>query len=420
MKSHTRNIFSVTAVTSLLNAVNFGGNFVLAVIIGRSLGVESLGLFSFILAVVMIAGVVTDFGFSTLLVRKFSERPAEAFSAMASFNRIKIIIALIVFAMLAATGLLFSKQFISITFACGAAVILPRLFQSTYESAMRALMHRVWPVAVKSVTTLLQLILSFVFLSSGGTLMHVFAVILITEITSAVFMKFTSAAFIARAGYSTASSNSPKPSASIKESFPFFLFNFFSLSIQRIYPISLEYMISSAAVGVFSAAYRFTSGAGLVTGALSNAYYPVMVSAAMKTDDNTRYRLTQKVALYALAAGTALAAVLYFGADVIIDFTFKIEAAKEVLRIISFAVIPLFVYTVLQAYLISVHMEKFLVGVYGAAWVLAIILSIALIPSRGYIGVAFVTITIEYLLLIVQLIAFFNSGKNNNLNRQII
>jgi len=74
----------------------------------------------------------------------------------------------------------------------------------------------------------------------------------------------------------------------------------------------------------------------------------------------------------------------------------------------------LFVYTVVQTYMLSVYKERFLLKVYLAVWIFNAVLAIFLIYRYGYIGAAIATISIEYLLLIIQLIKFYTLGKGLN------
>jgi O-antigen/teichoic acid export membrane protein len=158
-------------------------------------------------------------------------------------------------------------------------------------------------------------------------------------------------------------------------------------------------------VGVFSAASRFANSIGLLSGALFNSYYPVMVHS--ETSAENKYALTKKLSMYAFAAGLIIAVTLYLLSGFLISNTFRIPEAVPVLKILAFTVVPVLTYTILLSYLFSVHEEKFILKIYVFLWTLNIILSVILIKLNDFTGAAIAAVIIEYLLLIAVSIRFF-------------
>ena len=74
------------------NIINYGGMFVLAVLITRMLGVDALGEFTYIFAVSSILAVISELGLSQLLVRKINAERTLVFSLVRNVNIFKIFI----------------------------------------------------------------------------------------------------------------------------------------------------------------------------------------------------------------------------------------------------------------------------------------------------------------------------------------
>jgi O-antigen/teichoic acid export membrane protein len=195
----------------------------------------------------------------------------------------------------------------------------------------------------------------------------------------------------------------------IKESLPFFGNTIFALSIPRIIMILLGYIASAASLGIYSAASRFTGGIGLVSGALYNTYYPVMTGSKISPSEG--FRLTARLAVYALSLGIIIAAVLFLLSDTLISLSFKIPEAASALKILSVTVIPILIYSVLQPYLISLHRESFIFKTYAVIFILNIPAALILIHLYGFYGAAYVSASAEILLCIILVFEFLRTKK---------
>ena len=403
-----KKIFKDTFIVVAANLVNYAGTFVMAVRISRILGVTALGVFTFIFAFTAVLSVITDFGLSTLLIRKLNEDTSGIASYISKINYFKIITGSVSVILLLVIIYFFSPVYFNLIFAAGIAAVIPKAVQGTYESSIRALMNQAVPSIIKSTNTLVQLFFVYLLLVSRCRLLEVISMILGMEIITAFVFRFVNK--VLWGDYGIDPSEKEKRSLQgmkglLKESFPFFGNSFLALSIPRITVILLGYISFAASVGIFSAASRFANSIGLLSGALFNTYYPVMAHSETRAEN--KYSLTRKLCLYAFAAGLIIAGCLYIFSDFLIGITFKIPEAVPVLKILAFTVVPILTYTILQSYLFSVHKEKFILKLYSVLWTLNIILSIFLIKMHDFTGAAIATIIIEYLLLIAITVKFF-------------
>ncbi|RPI17132.1 MAG: hypothetical protein EHM58_10480 [Ignavibacteriae bacterium] len=409
VKEISQKIYKDTFLVVISNVINYASTFVLAVFISRMLGVDVLGQFTYIFAFTAILSVITDFGFSTLLVRKVNEDRSNANNYIKKINLFKFIVGVVSVLILLIIIYFTSNSNFNLTFSAGIAAVIPKAIQLTYESSIRALLNQLVPAMIKSINSLIQLVIAYYLIFSKFHLFEILLMILLMEILTAIVFRYVNHALwkkqignISHAG--KISLNGMR--SLLKESSAFFGNSFLALSIPRITIIILGYISSAFAVGVFSAGFRFANGIGLISGALFNSYYPVMSHS--ETTNETKYELSKKFILYAFGAGFIAAIALFFLSNFLIDFTFKIEEAKPVLKILAFSVIPILVYTILISYLFSVHKERFMLVLYSIIWAVNIILSTILISAHNYIGAAIATIIVEYTLMITLLVKFYS------------
>lgn len=411
LKQHIKKISEGSLLVLILNAVSYAGSFILAVLVSGFLGIEALGNYSLIFAFVLILGIVSDFGLSTLLVRKLGEYKFNAKETINSFNLIKIILSAVIIIVIFVTAFLFFTKIYYPAFFIGIFLILPRTLMSTYEASIRSFLNQKYPVILKSANSLLQLALSYYFLSTGYGLSAVMICILIPDIITLLLLMLINNNVIDKFNSESYSENiiSDKPfkkrfTLILKESSVFFANNFLMLSIKGLNVILLGYFSTAAAVGIYSAGSRFVNGIGLFSGALFNSFYPVISN--IKNDLKTKTELTKKFILYSFTLGLMITIPLYLFSGNLMELTFKSEDSVIVLKILSFTMIPVLVYTVTQSFLFSVYNEIFLTRILIIAWSLNIILSIILIKMYDYTGCAVALTFTEIFLMITQVLKF--------------
>lgn len=411
IKEHTNRIIKDTLLTVISNLVNYVSTFIIAVFISRFLGVTPLGEFTFIFAFSAVLSVITDFGFSTLLIRKINENRHLALSYTAQINRFKLFSSMILIILLFIIFFFTSRENFNLTFVFGTLLIIPKAFQLTYESSIRAKLNQKLPALIKSMNSLVQLVLAYLLLYKGYGLFELFLMLLITEMANAGAFRIVS--------FSLWKNDVPAPvpgksavsfRSLVLESLPFFGSNVLSFSIPRVTAILLGFLASASALGIFSAASRFAGGIGLLSGALFNSYYPVLTQK--DADPLHKYLLTGKLSAFSFGAGLVISLVLFFLSDFLISITFRIPESVPVLKIMSFFVIPVFTHSVLQSYMLSVHKEKLLFKLHSFIWILNIIVGFILINEMSYTGAAITSLIIEYTLLIVLFICYLRNGSN--------
>lgn len=340
IKQHIKNIRRFTAcIDPQCSQLCRVPRFILAVLVSGFLGIEALGNYSLIFAFVLILGIVSDFGLSTLLVgEKLGEYKFNAKETINSFNLIKIILSAVLIIVIFVTAFLFFTKIYYPAFFIGIFLILPRTLMSTYEASIRSFLNQKYPVIIKSANSLLQLALSYYFLSTGYGLSAVMICILIPDIITLLLLMLINNNVIDKFNSESNSGNiiSDKPlkkrfTLILKESSVFFANNFLMLSIKGLNVILLGYFSTAAAVGIYSAGSRFVNGIGLFSGALFNSFYPVISN--IKNDLKTKTELTKKFILYSFTLGLMITIPLYLFSGNLMELTFKSEDSVIVLKI---------------------------------------------------------------------------------------
>lgn len=423
LKQHIKKISEGSLLVLILNAVSYASSFILAVLVSRFLGIEALGNYSLIFAFVLILGIVSDFGLSTLLVRKLGENKFKAKEIINNFNLIKFILSAVIIILIFITAFLFFTKIYYPAFFIGVFLILPRTLMSTYEASIRSFLNQKYPVIIKSANSFLQLSLSYFILTKGYGLSAVMLCILIPDIITLMMLMLANKNVINKFNLKNNSENILQSDQPLKEQFTlilkessvFFVNNFLMLSIKGLNVILLGYFSTAVSVGIYSAGSRFVNGIGLFSGALFNSFYPAISN--IKNDLKTKTELTKKFILYSFTLGLMITVPLYFFAGNLIELTFKSEDSVIVLKILSFTMIPVLVYTVTQSFLFSEYNEIFLTRILIIAWSLNIILSIILIKMYDYTGCAVALTFTEIFLMITQLSKFKSDSNKHELQK---
>ena len=391
----------------ILNSINYASTFIIALLVSRFMGIEQLGIYTFTVAVSSLIYLISDFGLTTLLVRRIGEYKSNVFRLISNVNVIKITLATACTGIFFAIGILFNIQNTGPALWLGIAASFPRLIQTTYEGSIRVFGMQRYPTIIRSVNSLLQIVFSLYAILLGYGLLGVFIVILILELITAVVFAHTNGTILFRNNIFPAKINKfpyDEMKNLFKKSSVFFIFSFLRFSSPAINIFLLEYIRSTAAVGIYSAGVRFVSGIGLFSGAVYSSFYPFISN--LTSEVKIKYELTHKLLVYATLFGVFIISLIFIFSDILIDFTFKIEESKMILKILSFTVLPVIIFPVLQSYFFSSYYETFLLRIFITTWLLNLLLTFVLVNFYSYKGLALSTLIIEYILLLFLIIKF--------------
>lgn len=402
MKELTHKIFKDTFIVMLSNIINYGGMFILAVMITRMLGVNALGEFTLIFAVSSILSSINEFGFSTLLVRKINDDPNSVFLILKNVNIFKFIFGIAIITVTIVVTYLIPSIGAGSAFAVGMAIVIPKSIQASYESSLRAIMKQALTSVIKSINTFVQIVIAYILLLNSYGLISILLMIFILEVLTALAFKIQNRLAwlkILNSNYVHSPVNLRSIVPLIKESWMILANNFLTLSMPRVNLVMIAYIITEAAAGIFSASSRIVNAVGLLSGALFNTYYPAITKLRNKPVE--QFRFTSKILSYSIIAGLLINAILYLFSDILIDLTFKIDDAKFILKILSFTVLPILISSVLKAFFYTYFKEYYLFILFIVWWCFNIIAGYLSLYYWGIFGFAYSVLLTESIFCLI-------------------
>ncbi|MCW2983839.1 MAG: oligosaccharide flippase family protein [Conexibacter sp.] len=163
--------------------------------------------------------------------------------------------------------------------------------------------------------------------------------------------------------------------------------------------ISTSLLSTSDEAGYYGAAFRIVDIANGVPWLLASSAFPILARAAHNDADRLRYA-TDRLYQTALVVGgvfcVAIAVGAPFGLEVVGGH--KLDPAIPTLRLLGFGVPFTFLVATWAFTLLSLHAHKGLLAANAVAVVVALALSLALIPDHGARGAAITTMVLEVVL----------------------
>ncbi|MFA6131601.1 MAG: flippase [Patescibacteria group bacterium] len=174
-----------------------------------------------------------------------------------------------------------------------------------------------------------------------------------------------------------------------KTSIPFALAGGFSKMYSYVDYVLLSIIISTAAVGVYTVAYKMTYAFQFLPMAFVAAVYPGM-SALVGKDTKKLSELFEKSIWYLLIIGVPIVFGIFAIAPDVVRLTGKeyLEAVP-ILRALIFVLIPLFLDFPIGSLLNAADRQTTKTAIMGITMIINVVLNAILIPKLGIIGAAY-------------------------------
>ncbi|MDZ4764764.1 MAG: oligosaccharide flippase family protein [Chloroflexota bacterium] len=381
--------------TAILLVSNIGGaalSFVIAAVIGRALGERGLGVYAVAMAWVYPLSLVVEFGLGTLMTRDLAGQPERAHDYLIDVIRVRLLLGVpTLLVLIAAAPLLSSDSEIVAGLHVSAPLVLIVPLTGAFTAVFRA-QERMTPVAALNVGMLAaQAALTAVVLAAGA---GVVVVLIVNTATSA-------GQLVAAWGMYRATSPpnpltvSERGRSLLRRAFPFALAALFAALQNRLSIIMLENLTTTAEVGLFAAAYRFTEAARMFPNAFFGAIFPTLTALAA---DPARMERTFRRALVGLTAfGIASGVGLTIFAPILLTLIYgdAFAAGASSLALLSWA-LALSVLRGLWTIRAYAHRRESRVNAVNALVIaLQVALGLVLIPRFGVDGAALTHLIIE-------------------------
>ncbi len=172
----------------------------------------------------------------------------------------------------------------------------------------------------------------------------------------------------------------------------------------------LPLLVSNYVVGVYTVGIRFITLLRLLPSAFNNVLLPEFSSENASGNE----RLLSKALTFIFGISSVVALIIFFGAEPIIKYTFNISEAILILKIMIWAIIPLSLHQVIEAFLIASKREADVSRALLYTGVVVLVMTILANLLYGIIGVACIFVFGEILLLVQYIIILDRIGKRES------
>lgn len=379
--------------------VTWASTLILAAAYGRFLGAQGFGELYLATTFTALVGFPIEYSFNQQIVRDVAQKPHAAHRYLTMALALKGVLwaALYAFAILLTFVLGYSSEQRWLIAVCG-LMLVSTAISSTLISIQTAYMQiglaKFGVVMEKGIDCILAVLL----LRTGSGVQTVALVLLfgscagmvwqISRVARLIGIRFVWDTQIAR--------------ALIRSGLSFLVYGVLGVIYYRIDTVLLSVLATSAAVGVYGAAYRLLDTLMFVPGiVISGVVSPIL--AKYSVDNANKLRLTvEKSTMAMLLCSLPAAAGLIVTAPNIIGFVYRrqdFSGSEAVLQALAIGLVALYLNTVLTTTLISTGQERKLPLMAGAALIFNVALNWALIPRYAGAGAAWATSLTEILLL---------------------
>jgi len=396
MATYTKKIAVNTVVQIAGKAVTTAIAVVMLAYLARYLGVGGYGEYTTIFAFLGFFAIVADMGFYTVAIREMAKDMSNAQKVMGNVFSLRLIFALIVLIIAPIVGYLIPsyseavKIGILIATFSSFFVLLNQVFVSIFQVHLRMDRSVISDVAARIVLFVLTLI----FIKLGFSLQFFIWANVIANLVLVLVSFLLSRRFLIY-----------RPQLDLKycryifkESLPLGIVIVLGLIYFKIDTVMLSIMKDSTAVGIYGAPYKILEILITIPSIFMGSVFP-LISKYIKEGDN-RFQESFKTSFdFMLIIAVPLVVGIYLLAKPIVNLILGPEfiASTLVLQYLIFAVLIIFLGTIMGNFVVAANLQKKLVWIYLFSVFFNITGNLILIPRYSYIGSSITTIATEFL-----------------------
>ena len=389
-KTIVKNV-GVLAIAEIINSVL---SFLLIIAIARVLGDVGLGKYSFAFAFVGLFMIVSDIGFSQLVIREVAKNKRLAEKYFRNYLTIKLLLSSLLL-VLPTLVILFFHQTTEIIVLVFLASLSTFFYSMTYPfvvifNAFERMEYLAWTRLVERIFAFC--IGLFVLLKGYGIIIFM-AVFIISQFAGVVY-----ATIILKKRFVKIALDFDIKfwKTLLRESWPFWLSAFFITIYFKIGTVMLSLMKDYVVTGWYNAAYKIIDILFKVPAIIITAVFPALSKFNVKSFQMTRL-LYEKAFHYLFLIAVPIAVITTLLAKDIILLIYKDQFLPSVsaLQILIWVSIFIFVNYLMGYLLSSIGKQRLFTYSTGICCVINIILNIILIPKYSYIGAGIATVLTE-------------------------
>jgi O-antigen/teichoic acid export membrane protein len=399
--SLTRQVASNTFIQLLGRAASMVFGLLTVGLMTRYLGQEGFGQYTTIIAFLQFFGIIVDFGLAVIIVQLISARPAETAKLTSNIFTMRLLTALVFFALAPFLVWLFPypliiKWGVAVTAAAMLFTSLNQLVVGLFQRELkmgRATIAEVTGRAIIFLGTLLAV-------WQGQGLLAIMAAVVVGN-----FFNFCLSFYFSRSITKIKLAfDWPVWREVLQKTWPIGLSIVFNLIYFKADTVILSLYRSQAEVGVYGAAYKILEVLSVIPYMFMGLILPIL-SAAWARGETARFKTVMQKAWDFMAIVTL--PVLFGGlalAESLIVFVAGPEfaAAGPVLRILLLATAAIYLSTVFNHAVVALGAQKKMLWGFAVVAVISLIGYFWLIPLYSYTAAAGITVVGEVLILLIS------------------
>lgn len=377
-------------------------SFAYFLLIARVMKPEATGGYFLALSVVTVALVVSDFGTNAVIIREVAKKPDDV-GLVRRALALKLLTTVLggAFAVLAATTLGYAPEVRALVLLA-VAVMAADTFSQFYYGVLRGLRKLGYESVGLFVGMGSTLVVGSLALAFSPTLPML---ILALFVGSALNLLFAATMAARRLGASVLlpSFDLAGTRPLLCAAFPFLLAGLFVKVYSYVDVQFLNHYLGSAAVGVYSIAYKYTYAFQFLPLAFVAALYPGM-SARVGKDPEGLARLFERAMWYMLMLSVPIAFGLWaVAAPAVALVGPEYAAAAPVLGLFAFVLVPAFMDFPVGSLLNAAGRQGTKTAIFGAVMLVNALLNWLLIPRFGMMGAAGASVASTWVLVLCGL-----------------
>lgn len=371
--------------------VRIGAKFLVGIYIARYLGATDYGLYSYAMSFALLFQVLVRLGFRDVVIREIASAEQDASTIISTVLALKIAGAVAALILTYVSSLIFNSSYETSLILIASLYVLFETFD-VLDYLFQAKVLAKYTVYASVIATVLISAVKFSFIVAKLPLVY-FVVTFALEafLYSACLYFFFKKDFHLHLRLSL---YRPKLAAELfKDSWPLALAMAVTMINTNIDQVMVKNMLSNTSLGYYSVGMRLYTSLNYVPFAICATLFPAIINARKQSSQLYAQRMKE---LYMLMfwMGTGFALILVvFAEDIVITlFTEEFRGAIKVLQISAYTMIPLYLGSGLNKYLVAERLTKINAIRTGFAVVANLGLDWLLIPRYGIEGAATATL----------------------------
>ena len=382
-------LLSSSVATVAVNIVTLG-------VIARALGVENFGLYSAILALVGLFNFLINFGLNKSLLKFGSTDLKRAEVGFGNALLVKGILIVPTFILVVSVGLLRgyqNEEFLILVFLTLSTLL--DSYGNIFGSVRRIKGDFKLVSFFRVVKNIINLGIIYVALSINNSVLSLACATITLSIIVFIAALINTILLL-------------KPRVNLKQLGDFFKSSIiFSLSdflfniYGRISIVLLSFFNDLHAVGLLSAAIRFTRVANLFPNQVKFALLPTMYRILEGDKPKKSKKMFEMLFKYMMILGTPAVILIYFFSGSIIHLVFgeKFNSSIPLVQLFSVFIFMRFIGSPFKLFYLGLHKNKDMLYIQAAASIIIVILNLILIPKYSAYGACYATLISETLFL---------------------